>query len=78
MFMLTCLHDLIASCGAMLGYNGFGINQTVDVTLALAETYRSKIFFAGHQDAFIGGIQDVSTTPLFLTFRDRLPRHPRN
>jgi hypothetical protein len=46
-FVLTCLHDLIASCGAILGYNGFGINQTVDVTLALAETYRPKIFFAG-------------------------------
>ncbi len=59
---------------AMLGYNGFGINSVVDVTLKLAEVYKPKLLLPAHQDAYIGGVADVSTAPLFLALRDKLPR----
>ena len=58
---------------AMLGYNGFGINSVVDVTMKLAETYKPKLLLPAHQDAYIGGVADASTAPLFLALRDKLP-----
>jgi len=58
---------------AILGYNGFGTNSVVDVTLALAKLYHPKIFLPAHQDALFAGITDFSTTPLFAAFRDQLP-----
>ena len=58
---------------AIIGYNGFGIDSTVAITLALAETYRPKIFLPAHQDQLFLGVADVSTTPLFEAFREELP-----
>ena len=58
---------------AIIGYNGFGIQSTVSVTLALAETYHPKVFLPAHQDQLFLGVADVSTTPLFEAFREKLP-----
>lgn len=58
---------------AILGYNGFGSEAVVDVTLALAKLYHPKIFLPAHQDELFGGITDFSLNPLFLAFRDELP-----
>jgi L-ascorbate metabolism protein UlaG (beta-lactamase superfamily) len=58
---------------AILGYNGFGSDPVVKVTLDLAKVYQPKIFLPAHQDALFGGITDFATMPLFLAFRDQLP-----